>query len=87
MYIYIYIYICPYIYIITEHKYTDILRKEEYINYTENRESMPRMTNTDLTGKYHVKVTFSWKPSDDPMVSTVILPVAPCFKHARKQKF
>ena len=33
--------------------------KEEYINYTENRESRPRMKDTDLTGKYHVKVTFS----------------------------
>ena len=42
-----------------EHIYTYMLHKDKYINYTENRESRPHMKNTDLTGKYHVKVTFS----------------------------
>ena len=36
-----------------------MLHKKKNINYTENRESMPHMKNTDLTGKYHVKVTVS----------------------------
>ena len=40
------------------HIYTYMLHKQIYINYTENRESRPHMKNTNLTGKYHVKVTF-----------------------------
>ena len=35
---------------------------EKYINYTDHRESRLHMKNTDLTGKYHVGVTFSRKP-------------------------
>ena len=50
-YIFISIYIYIYIYIY-------MLHKDKYINYTENWESGPHMKNTDLTSKYHVKVTF-----------------------------
>ena len=64
-----------------------MLHKGKYINYKGNRKSRPHMKSTDLTGKYHVKVTCSWKPWNDPTVSTVILPVALCFKHARKHRF
>ena len=81
------IHIYIYIYIYTEHIYTYMLHKEKYVNYAENWESRPHVKNTDLTGKYHVKVTFSWKPWNDPMVSTVILPVALRFKHIIKQRF
>ena len=82
-------YVCTYIYIYVyiEHIYTYMLHKKKYINYTENRGSRPPMKNTDLTGKYYVEVTFSWKLWNDPTDSTVILPVALCFKHARKQRF
>ena len=45
------------------------------------------MKNTDLTGKYNVKVTFSGKPWNDPTVSTVILRVALSLEHTRKQTF
>ena len=64
-----------------------MLHIEKYINYTDNRESRLHMKNTNLTGNYLVRVTFSWKPWNDPMVGLVILPVALCFKHTRKQMF
>ena len=47
-----------YIYREREHIYTYMLHKEKYINYTENRGSRPLMKNTDVTGKYIVKVIF-----------------------------
>ena len=47
------------IYIHTEHIYTYMSHEKKYVNYAENWESRPDMKNTDLTGKYHVKVTLS----------------------------
>ena len=35
-----------------------MLHKKKYISYTQNRESRSRTKNTDLTGKYNVKVIF-----------------------------
>ena len=57
-YIYMYVYI--------EHIYTYMLHKERYINYTENRGNRPPMKNTDLTGKYNVKVIFHEKHEMTP---------------------
>ena len=36
-----------------------MLHTDKYINYTNNQESWLHMKNTDLTGNYHVEVTFS----------------------------
>ena len=48
MHIYIYIHICIH-----------MLHTEKYMTYIDNRESRLHMKNTDLTGNYHVQLTFS----------------------------
>ena len=50
------------IYIYIAHIYAYMLHAQQYINYAENRESRSHMKNTDLTTKYHVKVTVLGKP-------------------------
>ena len=36
-----------------------MLHIENFTNYTDNQKSRFCMKNMDLTGKYHVKITFS----------------------------
>ena len=75
--IYGYIYIYIYIY---------ILHTEKYINYTDNQQIWFCIEDMNLTGKYHIKLTCSWKPWNGHTVTTVILPVALCLKHRRTCK-